>query len=82
MQTAVSPTTPKTDNTDRLLTTPEAAHIVGLAVATLEIMRWQGRGPKFVRIGRAVRYPASEVRVFMESLTRHASTTAADQQAA
>lgn len=40
----------------QLLNTAEAAEVVRLAVATLEKMRTQGQGPRFVKLGRAVRY--------------------------
>ena len=45
-----------------LLTTPQAAEYLGLKPGTLEVWRVQGRGPKFCRLGRAIRYriPALE----------------------
>ena len=42
------------------LTTAEAAARLGLAVSTVEKMRLTGDGPRFLKLGRAVRYtPAS-----------------------
>ncbi len=35
----------------------EAAKLLGCSVALLRRMRREGRGPKFTRIGRLVRYP-------------------------
>ena len=34
----------------------EAAGILGLKVATLQKWRWEGTGPKFLKVGRLVRY--------------------------
>ncbi len=39
------------------LTTAEAAVLLGVSVRTLAALRAEGRGPAFVRVGRAVRYP-------------------------
>lgn len=39
-----------------LLKTAEAATHVGLAITTLEKMRVYGGGPKYLKLGRAVRY--------------------------
>jgi hypothetical protein len=42
-----------------LLTTKEAAQVLGLSPAMLERLRWMGEGPPFIRptgYGRAVRY--------------------------
>lgn len=38
------------------LTTREAAALLGVSVRTLEGLRATGEGPRFVRVGRAVRY--------------------------
>ena len=43
----------------RLLTTKDAAHVLGLSPAMLERMRWMREGPAFVRptgSGRVIRY--------------------------
>lgn len=39
------------------LTTREAAVLLGVSTRTLEALRRAGQGPRFVRCGRAVRYP-------------------------
>jgi Helix-turn-helix domain len=63
----------QTENFDTLtaLTTPELSHgpltesdaaiRLGLKVATLRAWRHQGRGPAFVRLGRAIRYLAGDI---------------------
>lgn len=43
------------------LTTREAAVLLGVSVRTLEALRAEGRGPRHVRIGRAVRYPRESI---------------------
>jgi hypothetical protein len=40
---------------------------------TLEQWRWQGRGPRYLKIGGRVIYPLSEVEVF-EAAHLHANT--------
>lgn len=44
-------------STVRLLTTTEVANRLRLEPGTIENWRYQGKGPRFVRIGRVVRYP-------------------------
>lgn len=45
------------------LTTREAAALLGVSTRTLEALRAEGRGPRHVRIGRAVRYPRDTVQL-------------------
>ena len=56
----------------------EAASRLGLKVATLRAWRHQGRGPAYVRLGRAVRYLASDIDDFLNS-NRHSPRTATDR---
>jgi hypothetical protein len=44
---------------------------------TLEQWRWQGRGPRFLKLGGRVVYPLSEVEAF-EAGHLHSNTVAAD----
>lgn len=55
------------------LTTDQAAARVGLARSTLEKLRLTGDGPKFLKLGRSVRYRASELDAWLE--TRLVSST-------
>jgi excisionase family DNA binding protein len=48
-------------------TTPEAAAYLGLAVSTLNKWRCYGSGPKFLKLGRSVRYRRSELDQFAET---------------
>ena len=50
-----------------LLTTAEAAEIVRISQAHLEKLRIYGRGPRFVRLGRAVRYRHEDLRIWTEA---------------
>jgi excisionase family DNA binding protein len=54
------------------LTESEAALRLGLKVPTLRAWRHQGRGPTFVRLGRAVRYLAADIDEFLAA-NRHTS---------
>jgi excisionase family DNA binding protein len=56
----------------------EAASRLGLKVATLRAWRHQGRGPAYVRLGRAVRYLASDIDDFLNS-NRHSPGTATER---
>lgn len=60
---------------DRLLTTPQVSEMTGLAVATLQNMRSRGlgEGPRYVKIGRAVRYRESDCLEWIESLGSEAA---------
>lgn len=48
------------------LTTPEAATYMGLAVSTLNKWRCHGGGPKYSKLGRAVRYRRPDLDRFMD----------------
>lgn len=50
-----------------ILTTPEAAAYLGLAISTLNKWRCYGEGPQFVKLGRAVRYRQDDLDHFIES---------------
>ena len=47
-------------------TTREAARYLGLAVSTLNKWRCYGTGPKYLKLGRAVRYRQDELDHFLE----------------
>ena len=50
-----------------ILTTPQAARYLGLAVSTLNKWRCFGDGPKFLKLGRAVRYRQEDLDAFLMS---------------
>ena len=58
-----------------LLTTKQAAQILGVSIAFLERDRWAGARVPFVKIGsRAIRYRYSDLLAYIESCT-HFSTS-------
>lgn len=44
-----------------LLDTRQAAELLGMSVGGLENMRAKGIGPKYIRVGRAIRYRRSDL---------------------
>jgi predicted DNA-binding transcriptional regulator AlpA len=55
----------QTTATSQPLTEAEAAQRLGLKVATLRAWRHLGRGPAYVRLGRAVRYLGTDIEEFL-----------------
>ena len=47
--------------------TPEAAAYLNVQSSTLEQWRWNGRGPRFSKLGRAVRYRQSDLDEFLNA---------------
>lgn len=62
------------------LTTNQAAQYLNVQPATLEQWRWNGRGPKFVKISRSVRYRLADLEAFLEARV-FGSTTEAQAKA-
>ena len=56
--------------TRRLLKEGEVAQILSLEVATLRRWRWSGRGPRFLKLGGAVRYDPADLSAFIEQQRR------------
>jgi predicted DNA-binding transcriptional regulator AlpA len=65
---------------EELLKTIDVARATGLAPVTLRRWRTSGQGPRFVRLGRAVRYKPADLAAFVEERTAR-STTEADLMA-
>jgi excisionase family DNA binding protein len=51
----------------RALTEREVAELLGLSVATLRAWRHRGKGTRFLRLGRSVRYLPSDVDDFVRA---------------
>jgi len=49
-----------------LLTAKQAARYLSISTKWLANQRWQGAGPKFIRVGGAVRYRVSDLEQFLE----------------
>ena len=54
----------------RFLDSDEAADDLGLQRTTLEAWRCRGGGPRFVKLGRAVRYRQADLDEWIESRIR------------
>ncbi len=50
----------------RLVTERDAAELLGVSVRTLQKWRLQGNGPRFVKLGRAVRYDRRDLEEYIE----------------
>ena len=65
----------------RALTEREVSDLLGLSVATLRAWRHRGQGPRFLRLGRAVRYLPADVEDFVRASAVDASTdSSSDRQ--
>jgi excisionase family DNA binding protein len=53
--------------TTTALTETQVAEQLGLSVATLRAWRHRGRGPRFLRLGRAVRYLPADLDEFIRA---------------
>ena len=58
---------PGLHSTSRALTEREVAALLGLSVATLRAWRHRGQGPRFLRLGRAVRYLPADLEMFVRA---------------
>ena len=61
---------PKTNEIDPLLHAVQVAELLGVSLSWLAKSRLTGTGPRFTKIGRAVRYATSAVREYVLSRQR------------
>ena len=59
---------------DPLLAPKAAALVLGLSVSWLAKARLRGDGPRYVKVGHAVRYPQSYLRDYIRSRTRSSTS--------
>ena len=57
-----------------LLTQQELAKYISKSTAWCERARWAGEGPKFLKLGRHVRYRADDVLKWLEEHSRQSTT--------
>jgi len=60
----------KTNELDPLLHPVQVAKLLGVSLSWLAKSRMNGTGPRFVKIGRAVRYAMSAVQEYIKSHQR------------
>ena len=58
----------------QLLTEVETANILHIEVATLRRWRWSGDGPRFLKIGAAVRYHPDHLQEFILAAERQSTS--------
>ncbi len=58
----------------RLLNEKEVANTLNIKVATLRRWRWAGKGPRFLKIGAAVRYDRADLQGFIEAGRRRSTS--------
>jgi|tagenome__1003787_1003787.scaffolds.fasta_scaffold20703714_1 predicted DNA-binding transcriptional regulator AlpA len=59
---------------EALLTAPDAARLLRVSISWLAKARLTGTGPRFVKIGRSVRYPESFIREYIKVRTRSSTS--------
>jgi excisionase family DNA binding protein len=59
------------------LTTPQAAAYLGLSESLLEKRRCTGGGPRYSKIGKAVRYLRDDLDAWMHATRRHSVSQSA-----
>ena len=66
----------KTNDIDPLLHPAEVAKLLGVSSSWLAKSRLSGTGPRFIKVGRCVRYARSALREFILSRQRHSTSEA------
>ena len=59
----------------KLLNTREVADLLGISPNTLDIWRTKNRGPRFIKVGRYVRYQQTDLENFIKDNKRGPSDT-------
>ena len=60
--------------TDQLLTPPQTGKLLGVSDSWLAKARLRGDGPRYVKVGRSVRYPKSYVHDYLRLRTRSSTS--------
>lgn len=64
------------DQFEPLRDTANAAAVLGISPRTLDYLRVTGSGPRFVKVGRRVKYRDTDLRAYLDDRTR---TSTADR---
>ena len=67
------------DQPQPLLKEQEAANLLNLKVATLRRWRWEGRGPRFLKIEGAIRYDPDALRAYLANRERTSTSDPGEQ---
>jgi predicted DNA-binding transcriptional regulator AlpA len=59
---------------DRWVTEQEGSVVTGMSVPWFQRKRWEGGGPPYTKLGRAVRYKLSDLVAWMEERRRHSTS--------
>ena len=59
---------------DYLFTPNQLAEYLTLKPKTLETMRRRGDGPRFIKVGRSVRYRGIDINEYLDDQTRESTT--------
>ena len=57
-----------------LLKETDAAAFLNIEVGTMRRWRWAGRGPRFIKIGAAVRYDPADLETFINAGRRNSTS--------
>jgi predicted DNA-binding transcriptional regulator AlpA len=57
----------RTEFSSSTLTPREAAEAVGLSPETLKVYRYRGTGPKFLKVGKHVRYRIADLQGWLDN---------------
>lgn len=68
------------NHTTRALTEREVSDLLGLSVATLRAWRHRGQGPRFLRLGRAVRYLPADLEDFVSASAVNAAAAPSSER--
>ncbi len=58
----------------QLIKSPDAATLLCISPITLRKWRWEGKGPKFIKVGRKVAYRKSDIDEFIEAQVRRSTS--------
>lgn len=59
---------------DQLHPPQRVSEMLCISPATLRKWRWEGRGPKFIKVGRKVAYRDSDISAFIDSQVRQSTS--------
>jgi predicted DNA-binding transcriptional regulator AlpA len=59
---------------DSLLTSREAAEMLNISLYWMERQRWLGTGPRYLKVGRSVRYRFSDIEDYLAGRERQSTS--------